>query len=72
MASNEDETSKLRYSASSYDERVMERFKSRRWRKFFSVPLIFHCMMTQNICMEISYVLRFFDSRLDDKSFSTE
>ncbi|KAJ4428431.1 hypothetical protein ANN_24468 [Periplaneta americana] len=41
-----------RYSASSYDERVMER------RKIPSVPLLFHRMMTQNICMEISYVLR--------------
>ncbi|KAJ4433208.1 hypothetical protein ANN_15465 [Periplaneta americana] len=38
-------------------------YKSRRRREFFSVPLLFHRMMTQNICMEISYVLRSLPSK---------
>ncbi|KAJ4441027.1 hypothetical protein ANN_10876 [Periplaneta americana] len=57
-------------SASSYDDttrcglvdnasvRRAENPGSNPGAGFFSVPLLLHRMMTQNICMEISYVLR--------------
>ncbi|KAJ4432426.1 hypothetical protein ANN_21045 [Periplaneta americana] len=59
------------YSASSYYERVMERrkfspapgfepkFSALRADALSTKPHRIHSMMTQNICMEISYVLRY-------------